>query len=345
MWVTKEPWNLPAATNEILTEWLQLRHRLIPYLHTMNVRAAEEGEPLVQPLYWEWPNTEAAYKYLNQYLFGSHMLVIPITSPQQHGAQLGRVQGWLPSGTWVDYFTKTVYHGDRELSFSRPIGKYPVFMPEGAIVPLDRENTPGNGAARPQGIEVVVVVGSNGKFVLLEDPEHKGEETERAEDGKHSDGMDRTPLMYTQSTGVLQIGPVESASASQATSGRRSWTVRFIALDVQLSSIQAQLNDQSLTVDAQNEPGSISVSIGEFSNSSSATISLGPDPRLRKNDPLAMLEPVIKNGQVPYKDKDELWNAAIKEESMALKVNSIQSLEVDEGLKQFALECLLADQE
>ena len=38
-----------------MTRFLRLRHRLVPYLYTMNRRAHVDGEPLVQPMYYEHP--------------------------------------------------------------------------------------------------------------------------------------------------------------------------------------------------------------------------------------------------------------------------------------------------
>lgn len=54
-WMSKEPWNYRKESQEIMEHFLRLRHRLIPYLYTMNVRSAIEDEPLVQPLYWQYP--------------------------------------------------------------------------------------------------------------------------------------------------------------------------------------------------------------------------------------------------------------------------------------------------
>lgn len=36
---------------------MRLRHRLMPYLHTMNARAADRlsASPLVEPMYWSYP--------------------------------------------------------------------------------------------------------------------------------------------------------------------------------------------------------------------------------------------------------------------------------------------------
>ena len=37
---TKEPWRFGPEARAVMTEFLRLRHRLVPYLHTMNHRAA-----------------------------------------------------------------------------------------------------------------------------------------------------------------------------------------------------------------------------------------------------------------------------------------------------------------
>ena len=57
----KEPWTFEPAARAVMTEHLRLRHRLLPYLHTMNHRAASEGRPLVEPLYHRWPSADEAY--------------------------------------------------------------------------------------------------------------------------------------------------------------------------------------------------------------------------------------------------------------------------------------------
>ena len=78
---TKEPWRFSAEAQDVMTRSLRLRHRLLPYLHTMNHRAAREGAPLVQPMYWSHPASAEAYEVPNQFMFGSELLVAPITAP------------------------------------------------------------------------------------------------------------------------------------------------------------------------------------------------------------------------------------------------------------------------
>ena len=46
----KEPWRYDRVAEQVMKEFLRLRHKLIPYLYTMNVRASVESIPLMQPM-------------------------------------------------------------------------------------------------------------------------------------------------------------------------------------------------------------------------------------------------------------------------------------------------------
>ena len=39
----------------VMGEFLRLRHRLMPYLYTMNYRASESAEPMIMPMYYKHP--------------------------------------------------------------------------------------------------------------------------------------------------------------------------------------------------------------------------------------------------------------------------------------------------
>ena len=64
----------------------------------MNHRAARDGAPLVQPMYWSHPEDADAYQVPNQFAFGTELLVAPITSPKDAGTQLGSVPGLAAAG-------------------------------------------------------------------------------------------------------------------------------------------------------------------------------------------------------------------------------------------------------
>ena len=83
----KEPWNFHGDAERAMTSALRLRHAMIPYLYTMNRRAAFDNEPLVQPLYWDYPEIEAAYKLTDEFRFGTELLVAPIVDPAERSVQ------------------------------------------------------------------------------------------------------------------------------------------------------------------------------------------------------------------------------------------------------------------
>ena len=117
--LVKEPWLYPREARAAMGDALRFRHRLVPYLHTMNHRAAADGVPLVRPMYHLAPEEERAYAVPNQFAFGSELLVAPITTPRDPVTLRGAVRAWLPPGTWIDIFTSTVYEGDREIELHR----------------------------------------------------------------------------------------------------------------------------------------------------------------------------------------------------------------------------------
>ncbi len=165
---TREPWRFDAESERVMTTFLRLRHQLLPYLATMNVRA-HEGEPLVQPMYYDHPEAPEAYTVPHQFMFGTELLVAPITSPRDPDTGLGRVTAWLPEGDWVDVFTGVRYAGGRTMHLHRDLDSIPVLARAGAVVPLVPVGDVGGGTDLPTRVEVRVYAGADGEFTLVED--------------------------------------------------------------------------------------------------------------------------------------------------------------------------------
>ena len=306
-WVCKEPWNLPRGSGQgpqdVVIEFMRLRHRLIPYLHTMNARAAdkENGEPLVQPMYWEYPEYEEAYEVPTQYFFGSEMIVAPITTPQNRATQTGKVRAWLPPGTYADFFTGVVYDGGRHMWLSRTLDKVPVLLKQGAIVPLEIETSPENGGKNPDRFEVVVVVGADGRFELLEEDE-ECISISRSPTG-WVDWV-RTPIAFDQAQGTVTIGPTQGGHPNL----RRSWSIRFLGFkpgqdhDVQVKTT----GPETFNVRVSQWDTALHVTVGDRAPRSIVTVSLGADPQLTANDPLALMDPIVYDAQIAYELKEKI---------------------------------------
>ena len=164
--MSKEPWAYGPEAERIMTAWLRLRHRLIPYLYTAMERTHRLGEALVRPLYYGWPEEQDAYRFPNQFLFGRNLMICPITEPIDPGLGLAGVTAWLPEGRWFDFFTGQPYSGDRILRLWRNLESYPVLAPAGAIVPLSNEP---KADQNPASLTLRVFAGADNAYTLYED--------------------------------------------------------------------------------------------------------------------------------------------------------------------------------
>lgn len=205
--IRKEPWCFEEKTENIMKKWLRLRHRLFPYLYTMNYRNHVDLEPLVQPMYYVYPKRNAAYEAKNQFLFGSELMVAPITKPNNRITQMGSVNAWLPKGDWFDFFLGLHYtsKAGRTLSVHRKISDYPVFAKAGAIVPMQNTYALEAGA----DLEVIIFPGASNHFSLYEDA-GDGSEFEHGEFTKTemSLGWGENPVFTVKpAVGALSILP------------------------------------------------------------------------------------------------------------------------------------------
>ena len=166
----REPWKWDAKTFSITHEYLTLRHRLIPYLYSEAKKYSAFGSPLVQPLYYKYPETYDEPLYKNEYYFGSELFISPIVTPKD--SVMNRVvhRIFLPKGVWYDFKTGKKFTGGRRyVTFYRD-EDYPVFAKTGAIIPmsvLDPENI--NDVSSPKTLEIHIFPGRSNTYKLYED--------------------------------------------------------------------------------------------------------------------------------------------------------------------------------
>lgn len=164
----KEPWRYRLEIRTVMEEFLRLRHRMLPYLYTMNYRQYTEGIPLMLPMYYPYPRVQEAYQVPNQYLFGSEMMVAAVTTPCIKSLRMAKTTVWIPEGEWYDIFTGLRYHGGRKMNLYRDITTIPVLARAGAIIPF-QDNYMENAGENPRQLHIYVYAGADGNFTLYED--------------------------------------------------------------------------------------------------------------------------------------------------------------------------------
>ena len=262
----KEPWKYRSDIYLYAKEWLNFRHSLIPYIFTMDYRNHKEGIALCEPMYYSYPEHHYAYRFKNQYMFGSELLVCPITAKQNKETNFGEVNVWLPEGRWTDIFTGQSYCGDKILSLHRDLNSIPVLAKAGAVIPLAKAK--GNDVSNPQELELWIYAGNN-TFTLYEDNGKTDYEVHNAKTVFR--------VSYSEEKAELKFSVEAPQGDTSVIPQRRKLKLMF--KDLQAGCVSCA--DYSVV----SENGCAVIEIDDFTPSSSADITL-TDARLKKPESL-----------------------------------------------------------
>jgi len=161
----KEPWRFTKPVSDIASDWLRLRHKLLPYIHSLNYENHLNNVALCEPMYYTYPECAEAYEAKDQYMFGN-LLVAPITRRCAKSLSMAYQRVWLPEGEWTDIFTGRKYSGGRWVDMYRDLSSIPVLAKPGSIIPMSLNK--GNGTDNPESLEILIYKG-NGTFDMYED--------------------------------------------------------------------------------------------------------------------------------------------------------------------------------
>jgi alpha-glucosidase (family GH31 glycosyl hydrolase) len=341
----KEPWLYGAEADHAMSEALRLRHRFVPYLHTMNHRAATRGRPLVRPMYHLAPTAEPAYRVPNQFAFGNQLIVAPITTRRDPVTLHGSVRAWLPPGTWTDIVTGVVYEGDRELELHRDTASIPALLREGGILPLAAADDL-DATRNPERLEILFAPGADGAFVLVEDDGT----------GATPDTIPtaRTPITWNQSEGTLAIGPVDGAA--DIVPSRRTWTVTALGVRVphaqvtgvrvphaQVTGVRvphAQVED--LRVSADVKPDRSSVTLTDVPTGVGTRVTFGPGTIPRTAGVTERLFELLSRAQYGFEAKLAAWRSINSAEPTEAKLAQLHAQHLPDALFGAIAELLTA---
>ena len=149
-----------------MRELIQLRYALTPYIYTAARQAYDDGVSICRPMYYDHPKDEEAYNFKTQYMFGNQMLYAPVAEPIGDDL-VAEQQVWLPEGTWFDWSTGEKYDGGKVINKTYMLEELPLFVQEGAIIPMYPKIT--NLQDLPAQLNLKVFPGAKGTFELYED--------------------------------------------------------------------------------------------------------------------------------------------------------------------------------
>ncbi len=127
----QEPQAFDEETMEIYRKFLNLRYEFLPYLYDLLYKAHTTGEPVIRPLFYQYPEDENAKELNDEIMIGESVLLAPVV---QQGKRSRAV--YLPEGKWVNYFTSEIFEGGKEYIVPMALGETGLFVKAGAIIPM-----------------------------------------------------------------------------------------------------------------------------------------------------------------------------------------------------------------
>src|SRR5271170_7445743 len=117
--------------DHIAQTYVTAHHDLIPYTRSSLYQSTRTGMPVMRALVFTFPTDEKLNDMWDEYLFGSEILVAPVTVANATDRKV-----YLPAGRWLDYNDKhTVYAGQTSMTAKAALQDLPLFVREGAIIP------------------------------------------------------------------------------------------------------------------------------------------------------------------------------------------------------------------
>lgn len=334
----KEPWRFKKDAELAMGEALRERHRMMPYLYTMNYRSYKNGLPLMLPMYYEHPEEAEAYEVKNQYYFGSEMIVAPVTTPMIQKLNVACVTVWLPAGIWYDIHTGMMYEGGRMLDMYRDLTSVPVLAKAGAILPFTDEINGEQAGKNPGSFRIRVFAGADGSFFLYEDDN----ETCAYEDGDCA----VTRMYYAQAEqAVFTIEPPEGKTELLAQ--KRSYTIELTGYQPQAEQhVQVTADGSRIPVDTayDQKKQAVIVTVPETELTKKIQVSVAKEYVSAQNQVLSRCFDFLNQAEISFVCKDRIYRMLQAHDRVPVMLAQLHAMELDAGLYGALAEILTARQ-
>lgn len=166
-WPLREVWNIAPADHpayKTIVAYDKLRYRLMPYLYSMAGMVHFKDYTMMRGLVMDFNGDDKVLDIKDQWMFGSALMACPVGEYQKYSREV-----YLPKQKgWYDFYTGAYHAGGQTIVADAPYDKIPVFIPEGAILPIGPEMQ-WSDEKKPELIDLYVYAGKDGSYTLYED--------------------------------------------------------------------------------------------------------------------------------------------------------------------------------
>jgi alpha-D-xyloside xylohydrolase len=192
----REVWNIAPkghpAYNSILY-YNNLRYRLMPYIYSLAGMTYFNDYTIMRPLVMDYSADKNVENVGDQFMFGPALMVCPVYTYEAREREV-----YFPEGAnWYDFYTGQVIQGGQNLKVDAPYDRIPLYIREGAIIPVGPE-IQYTDEKPAETIVLYVYRGQDGNFTLYED--------EGVNYNYEKGAYSNIPFSYNDADGTLTIG-------------------------------------------------------------------------------------------------------------------------------------------
>jgi hypothetical protein len=167
-WMAANPWEVSPGLLTAYRYYSWLHIELIPYLFSYDYAMYETDESVFRESH---ATAEGVVPFEASTLLGNEVFVAYVGEAGRTSIDID-----LPAGEWVDYWNLArVLSGPARISQAVPLGKEPIFIRNGSILPLDvRRDVTGHGTAESAGsLTAWVLPAGDGSFRYRDEKDNK----------------------------------------------------------------------------------------------------------------------------------------------------------------------------
>lgn len=192
---TREIYNLAPETHpayKSMVYYTKLRYQMMPYIYSLAGMTYFNDYTIMRALVMDFGRDIKTHNISDQYMFGPDIMVCPVYSYKATSRN-----AYFPATTnWYDFESNKYITGGQTLNVSAPYERIPLYIKEGAILPMGKDIQTTKEIQKD--LILKVYTGANGEFTLYED--------EGVNYNYEKDAYSTIKFTYDEATKTLSIG-------------------------------------------------------------------------------------------------------------------------------------------
>lgn len=138
---------------------IDIRYRLLDYIYTALHQQSTTGTPLLQPVFFHYPNDANTFGLQLQFFYGPSILVSPVTEDDATSVDI-----YLPNDLFYDFYTYAKVQGSGSVVTLNdiPFTDIPLHIKSGSVIPIRAESGYTTTEVRKQAFNIIVAPSKSG---------------------------------------------------------------------------------------------------------------------------------------------------------------------------------------